>query len=245
MLDYPVLTPENVRFHHTLAGPMTRLLAWLLDLLVVIGILGVVGMIFGVAAAVFGEYATAVYGIVAFVLSTGYWIVLEHRMEGRTLGKRALGLRVVGEKGLRLTLGQVVLRNLLRLVDLLPGPGAVGALFCLLHPEHRRVGDLVAGTLVVRERRVPPPEAIRGAVKLAQRGREVKLPRDLRRRVPPAERELLLDLCMRRDALDDGVRLQLFEQAAARYRDRLTLDQERELSDENLVLALTAKLFEG
>lgn len=244
MLDYPVLTPENVRFHHTLAGPGTRLLAWLLDLLVVMGLLGVVGIVFAIAAEIFGDYATAVYGIVAFVLSTGYWIALEHRWEGRTLGKRALGLRVVGERGLRLTLGQVILRNLLRLVDLLPGPAAVGGLFCILHPEHRRVGDLVAGTLVVRERRVPAPERIRGATKLAARGPKLSLPRDLRRRVPPAERELLLDLCMRRDALDDGVRLQLFAQVAARYRDRLQLDQDVVLSDENLVLALTARLFE-
>lgn len=243
MLDYPVLTPENVRFHHTLAGPGTRLLAWLLDLLVVAGLLGVVGMVFGVAAAIVGDYATAVYGIVAFVLSTGYWIVLEHRWEGRTLGKRALGLRVVGEKGLRLTLGQVVLRNLLRLVDLLPGPGGVAAAFLLFHPEHRRVGDLVAGTLVVRERKVPPPERIRGTGKLAQRGARVALPRDLKRRVPPPERELLLDLCMRRDALEDGVRLELFGEIAALYRDRLDLDQDSVLSDENLVLALTTALY--
>ncbi len=244
MLDYPVLTPENVRFHHTLAGPGTRLMAWLLDLLVVMGLLGVVGMVFAIAAAIVGEYATAVYGIVAFVLSTGYWIVLEHRWDGRTLGKRALGLRVVGERGLRLTLGQVVLRNLLRLVDLLPGPAAVGALFCILHPEHRRLGDLVAGTLVVRERKVGAPERIRGATELAQRGARVTLPRDLRRRVPPAERELLLDLCMRRDALDDAVRMDLFGRVAADYRDRLSLDQGSELSDENLILALTARLFE-
>jgi uncharacterized RDD family membrane protein YckC len=244
MLDYPVLTPENVRFHHTLAGPGTRLLAWLLDLLVVMGLLGVVGIGFGIAAAIVGDYAGAVYGIVSFVLASGYWIVLEHRWDGRTLGKRALGLRVVGERGLRLTLGQVVLRNLLRLVDLLPGPAAVGALFCTLHPEHRRVGDLVAGTLVVRERRVPAPERIRGASSLALRGAAPVLPPDLRRRVPPAERELLLDLCMRRDALDDGVRLELFATAAARYRDRLGLDQGAEMSDENLILALTARLFE-
>ena len=146
--------------------------------------------------------------------------------------------------GLRLTFGQVVLRNLLRLVDLLPGPGGVGALFILLGRRHRRLGDLVAGTLVIRERRVPPPERLRG---LAGEGRDLRkelaLPPDLARRIPPPERELLLDLCMRRDALDESVRLRLFGELAEDYRETLGLEQRPGISDEKLVLLLTSELF--
>lgn len=245
MLDHPIDTPENVRFHFTIAGPGTRLMAWALDMLLVALAFVVLAMILGLASALVGGYAMAAMTISGFILLTGYWILLESVWDGRTVGKRAFGLRVVGERGLRLTFGQVALRNLLRLVDLLPGPGGVAALFILLGRQHRRLGDLVAGTLVIRERRVPPPERLRGLVgKGRDARRELGLPADLARRIPPAERELLLDLCMRRDALDESVRLQLFGEVADDYRQTLGLRQGIGVSDEKLVLLVTAELFE-
>lgn len=245
MLDYPIDTPENVRFHYTLAGPGTRLAAWMLDMVLVVALFMVLAMIFGLASAIFGDYATAAFAIASFVLLSGYWIILELIWDGRTVGKRALSLRVVGERGLRLTLGQVVMRNLVRFVDMLPGPAGTGALCLLLGREHRRLGDLVAGTLVIRERKVPPPERIRSLVGERRRGGpEIKFPGDLVRRVPPEERELLLDLCMRRDALDDSVRHGLFAEVAVHYRLLLGLPQATGLSDEKLVLLLTAEIFE-
>ena len=245
MLDHPIDTPENVRFHYTIAGPGTRLLAWSLDMLLVAVLFLVLSMILGLASALVGGYAIAALMISGFVLITGYWILLEALWDGRTVGKRAFGLRVVGERGLRLTFGQVALRNLLRLVDLLPGPAGVAALFILLGPQHRRLGDLVAGTLVIRERRVPPPERLRGLTGEGRdAGRKLGLPADLARRIPPAERELLLDLCMRRDALDESVRLQLFGELAEDYRQTLDLSQGIGVSDEKLVLMVTAELYQ-
>jgi uncharacterized RDD family membrane protein YckC len=192
-----------------------------------------------------GGYVQAVLGVFTFVVVTGYWITFEYRWQGRTPGKRMFGLRVVGERGLRLDLGQIVLRNLLRMVDLMPGFGGIGASFLVLHREHRRLGDLVAGTLVVRERRVPAPERLRsvlGGVRVKQR----LLPMDARRRLTPAEREFLLDLCLRRDALDDRVRMDLFRTVAADLRARLEPDEgdTEGLSDEKLVLIVTAELYE-
>ena len=245
MLDYPIDTPENVRFHHTLAGPGTRFMAWLIDIVLVVLLLIVLSMIFGVAAAIVGEYATAIFALTSFALFSGYWILLELLWDGRTVGKRALGLRVIGERGLRLTFGQVVLRNLVRFVDMLPLFGGVAACFMLLGREHRRLGDLVAGTVVVRQRRVPPPARIRGLAGERRSGSaELDVGPAALRRVSPAERDLLLDLCMRRDALDDGVRHRLFAEAATRYRERLGLAQQQGVSDEKLVLLLTAALVE-
>jgi uncharacterized RDD family membrane protein YckC len=244
MLEYPIDTPENVRFHYTIAGPGTRLLAWLLDMVLVVMGFVVLAMVLGLAAAIVGDYAVAVLVVAGFILQTGYWILFETLWDGRTVGKRAFGLRVVGERGLRLTFGQVVLRNLLRLVDLLPGPGGVAALFMLFGRQHRRLGDLVAGTLVIRERRVPPPERLRGLAGERSKRGVLDLPADVTRRIPAAERELLLDLCMRRDALDESVRLKLFEDVAADVRERLELTQQAGISDEKLVLLLTAELFE-
>jgi len=246
MLDYPIDTPENVRFHYTIAGPGTRFAAWLIDMVLVTIAFLVLAMILGVVGVVFGEnLATAALAITAFVLWSGYWILLEAFWGGRTFGKRALGLRVVGERGLRLRFGQVVLRNLIRVVDLLPGPGGVAAIFMLAGREHRRLGDLVAGTLVIRERRVPAPERIRGlAGERRGRGPALEFPGDLVRKVPPAERDLLLDLCMRRDGLDDGVRHRLFAEVASHYRPLLALKQADGVSDEKLVLLMTAEIFE-
>jgi hypothetical protein len=192
-----------------------------------------------------GGYVQAVLGVFSFLVVTGYWIVFEHRWQGRTPGKRMFGLRVVGERGLRLDLAQIVLRNLLRLVDLMPGFGGIGASFLVLHPEHRRLGDLVAGTVVVRERRVPAPERLRSVLGGGRIERRL-LPVDARRRLTPAEREFLLDLCLRRDALDDRVRMELFKTVAVDLRARLEpreVDNEG-LSDEKLVLIATAELYE-
>jgi len=247
MLDYPVTTPENVQFHFTLAGPGTRLLAWLIDFFVVLGLLSIFGAILGIAEALVGKYATAVYIVVGLVVFEGYWIALEHFGEGRTIGKRALGLRVVGERGLRLSFGQVVLRNLLRPADMLPILGGVAGAATVLQPEHRRLGDLVAGTLVIRERKVPPPQRIAGITAARDRrqgARPLDLPPALLRKIPTAEREFLLDLCLRRDKLDEQVRLALFAEVGAHYRESLDLTTDQAVSDEKIVLELTAKLWE-
>ena len=240
------MTPENVRFHYTLAGPGSRLAAWLVDLSVVLLLVSLLGTVMGFAALWFGSYALAVYGVASFVLFMGYWIVLEMRWQGRTLGKRLLGLRVVGELGLPLDFSQVLLRNLLRTVDLVPGAAGVAVLFCALQRHHRRLGDLVAGTLVVRERRPPRPAAIlrgEGADELSACREALALPADLRRRVSREEREFLLDLCRRRDGLLDSVRLPLFEEVASSYRELLGLRQPAGISDEKLVLAICAELL--
>jgi uncharacterized RDD family membrane protein YckC len=247
VLDYPVTTPENVRFHFTLAGPGTRLLAWLIDTFVLIGILSVIATIIGIFEAFFGSYATAAYVLGALVISEGYWIGLEHFGDGRTVGKRALGLRVVSERGLRLSFGQVVLRNLLRPVDMLPAFGGLGGTSSILQGQHRRLGDLVAGTLVVRERKVLPPQRIAGITGTRDRrqgARPLELPGSILRRVPPVEREFLLDLCLRRDKLDEQVRLALFRDVAAHFRELLDVTSDKGTSDERFVLELTAKLWE-
>ncbi len=220
------------------------MMAWLLDMVLVTLLFILLAIVFGVAAAFIGDYATAAFFVMTLFLYTGYWVVLELWWDGRTIGKRAFSLRVVGERGLRLTFGQVALRNLLRFIDILPGPAGLGAIFVLFGRQHRRLGDLVAGTLVIRERRVPPPERIRVLAGGSARGTTLNLPADLGRRIPPAERDLLLDLCMRRDALDESVRHRLFEEVATHYRILLDVNQEMGISDEKLVLLLTSELYE-
>jgi len=242
MLQYPVLTPENVRFHYRLAGPGTRLLAWLVDILLVGLLIVVTSLIHQLVQQVFGGYANAILGLWVFFLISGYWILFEFFGGGVTPGKRMMSLRVIGDRGLRLTFGQVVLRNLVRFVDMLPGPGGVAAISMALHPQHKRLGDIVAGTLVIRERRTRPPERIRGLASAATGGQEVSS-RSLAE-LSREERGLLINLVFRRDKLADQVRLELFSKVAARLRDLPGLEGQDALSDENLVLAVSAALLD-
>jgi len=215
---------------------------------VVLLLMLVFGTVMSLAFLWLGHYALAVYAVGSFLLFLGYWIVLEYRWHGRTLGKRLLGLRVIGELGLPLDFSQVLLRNLLRTVDLLPAGAGVAALFCSLQIHHRRLGDLVAGTLVVRERRPPRPEGIlkgEGADDLGACRIALALPADIKRLLGREEREFLLDLCQRRDELLDGVRLPLFSEVAACYRRRFGLHQPRGISDEKTVLAICDELLRG
>jgi hypothetical protein len=79
--------------------------------------------------------------------------VLEYYMGGQTLGKRWLGIRVIKENGQGITFLASLIRNLFRLIDNLPFGYFLGGLVCFFHPGDKRIGDMVAGTIVVRENR--------------------------------------------------------------------------------------------
>jgi uncharacterized RDD family membrane protein YckC len=242
MLEYPVITPENVRFHYRLAGPGTRLVAWLIDMVLVALAMVVISIGYALALPLLGGYANAALGLAGFLLVSGYWIAFEYFATGVTPGKRALGLRVIGDLGLPLTLGQVVLRNLVRFVDLLPGPGTVAAVTMVGHPQHKRLGDVVAGTLVIQERRRGAPEQIRG-LSGGEGGGSVVSALGLAA-LSQAERGLIVELSFRRDRLEDSVRLGLFSEVAERLRSLPGAEVHRALSDENLVLATSAALLD-
>ncbi len=149
-------TPERIRFSCRLAGPAQRASAYLIDLLIRAGVLSVVTSLllaFGVnGGSTLSGVGTGLLIVAVFALEWGYYVVSELTLNGQSLGKRALGLRVVRSDGLPIGLGDSVLRNLLRAADFLPSGYALGALCMGVDPRFRRLGDLVAGTLVVSER---------------------------------------------------------------------------------------------
>jgi uncharacterized RDD family membrane protein YckC len=102
-------------------------------------------------------FAAAVWTVLAFLLFVGYDITFEVLASGRTPGKRMNGLRVVREDGGPVTFPISAVRNVLRIVDILPGTYLVGIASILIAKRNQRLGDLAAGTLVVRERKVAPP----------------------------------------------------------------------------------------
>ena len=127
-----ILTPEGISFTQHLAGPVTRFLASAIDLAGIALAAGIFSQVLLLAAIVNADFALAARTLSYFVVSIGYSILLEWIWRGQTLGKRVLKIRVIDAEGFRLRPSQIVIRNLLRVVDLLPAFYAVGGLCCAL-----------------------------------------------------------------------------------------------------------------
>lgn len=183
-----VETPEQVSLGLQLAGLGSRVLATIVDWMVValLFIAAVFAMALASLPGMGGAWLTALFVIVFFLLQWGYFALFEAFRKGQTPGKRMVGIRVVMDTGHPVTVQAAIIRNLIRIVDLQPGfSGLVGVAFMLFHPQARRLGDMVAGTVVARGARSgtprdiaepppPPPSSnatrvtsLRGAARLA------------------------------------------------------------------------------
>jgi uncharacterized RDD family membrane protein YckC len=155
-------TPEGVALELILAGLGSRFLARLLDTLIQIGV--IVALAFGVGIA--GDsrpgVITAILIVLVFLIIFAYDIAFETLNHGRTLGKQAAGIRVVGLTGEPVRFLASAVRNIARILDFLPGLYLVGTISIIATARDQRVGDLAAGTLVMRDRfpgmtRTPAP----------------------------------------------------------------------------------------
>jgi uncharacterized RDD family membrane protein YckC len=152
--DLIISTPERVAFQYEIAGIGSRFLAQIIDSLVIAVVLIAITILAGALGGIFqsGELALLVEVILGFILLAGYFLVSEAAWNGQTLGKRSARLRVVGDHGEPLTLGQATIRNLVRIVDFLPFFYAIGMLTLFINGRGKRLGDFAAGTLVVRDK---------------------------------------------------------------------------------------------
>ncbi len=144
-----VNTPEGVLLELTLAGLGTRMTAQIVDGLIKGGILLGALLIVG-----FAEITPLLLLTLIPILFFGYELVFEAIWSGRTPGKRSSGIRVVRSDGGPITFTASVVRNLLRIVDQLPVGYGVGAVLVFTTNKNQRLGDLAAGTVVVRERKL-------------------------------------------------------------------------------------------
>ncbi|KOQ73874.1 membrane protein [Stenotrophomonas maltophilia] len=156
-----VVTPEGVPLQLPAAGPVPRAMAWLIDLGVRIAVL----VLMSIPLALLDTFGSGLGLVLMFLVYWAYPIVCEARW-GRTLGKRALGLRVLARDGAPVGWMAAITRNLLRTVDMLPFGYALGLVSSLFDPHGRRLGDLVAGTVVVHAPvlYLPPPPTIDSAL---------------------------------------------------------------------------------
>lgn len=145
----PVETPEGVGIQYRLAGPSPRACAWLLDLCIRAVVLFVFSMIIGFAGVVMGQAAMGLTLIFMFALEWLYPVLFEVFNDGQTPGKQIMKLRAVHENGTPIGWSASLLRNLLRTADLLPFGYFTGLLVMLFSERFQRLGDMIAGTVVI------------------------------------------------------------------------------------------------
>jgi len=145
-----IITPEGVVLEMGLAGVGSRILAAIVD--TVIQYLIILGLV-AVAVATGSYVAVTIMVSLSAAFFFGYHIAFEVLNNGRTPGKAAAGVRVVDGEGGPVRLGASFARNLMRLIDMLPGIYLAGLIAVLASPKSQRLGDMVADTLVVYERR--------------------------------------------------------------------------------------------
>lgn len=157
-------TPELVAIEMPLAGIGSRFIAILVDSLILGGALILLGVLFVfiVASLAAAGLNSATWGIgililIFFLLNWGYFALFEAFNNGRTPGKRVAKIRVIHQSGRGISFVESLGRNLVRFIDYLPGFYGVGIVVIFLNKRSQRLGDMVAGTLVVRESDVEAP----------------------------------------------------------------------------------------
>lgn len=232
-------TPEQTSLDFAIAGIGSRFLALALDTLIQILVGFIVGFGGGMVVAALTAAApkSAIWGMAIlvlffFLLYFGYFAFFEIIWNGQTPGKRKAGIRVIKDSGRPLTPAESIARNLLRIVDWLPGFYAVGIASALFTKENKRLGDLIAGSLVVRESSfsdlkpvwqtaqapIIPVSAPLGAANLT------------------LEESALIDSFLsRRSELDFDVRVRMAEQILQRLKPKLTLPGDNSLSTETIL----------
>ncbi len=236
---HAIRTPENVVFEFERAGVASRALAWSIDLAVMASAITAASCVVSAFQSLAGGFALALLSIAVFLVQWWYGALAEWWSGGRTIGKRVVGLRTLDARGLRLGFAQAVVRNLVRVVDLLPGLYFVGGVCALLDPAGRRLGDLAADTIVVRERRAPEPSRLVAPAERAHAFLRDPLVAHAARRVAPVEREAMVALSLRREGLPLPVRHALFQRLGAHLEARLGIARPPHFSEEKFVLLLT------
>lgn len=158
-------TPENVVFGYDVAGIGSRFLAALVDTAIISGLVILVLITASLVLSMLntldeiilgGDRAVgivlAIASFLAFAFFWGYYVFFELLWNGQSPGKRLVGLRVIGTNGQPVGITEAVLRNLVRIIDLLPGTYGIGVITMFLNDRSRRLGDFAAGTLVVYDR---------------------------------------------------------------------------------------------
>jgi len=257
--DIAVLTSENVRLNYSLAGMGSRVVAFLLDSIIVVLTMGGVTVIFlaiDPATVNFAEIESTaqsflgmIFIILIFLIIWGYYFFFEWLNWGQTPGKSALGIRVASADGAPAGVTACAIRNIVRVIDLMLAGVGVTFFVMIFTPRYQRLGDLAAGTVVVKRRQLSFDTVLNAArsadqaafyaqQEAAARAQTMYRPgsniteTNLKIRIDDSERVLIEKFIERRHMLPVDVRRKLARDLAARIRSRLPGDALGHLDDE-------------
>jgi uncharacterized RDD family membrane protein YckC len=234
-------TPEQIPLEFALAGVGSRFLALAFDTVLQAAAVAVLAALafaasrvasFSISTAGLGTWAIAGLLLAGFVVYSGYFAIFESIWTGQTPGKRLVGLRVIDVSGRPITVYAALIRNLMRIVDQVPGIYAVAILAVLITRRQQRIGDLAAGTVVVHERLGGSSPDVRRVASAARHGAH---------RLTPEEIVLIEGFLRRREELSSWVRLQNARRIAERMAKRLELPPTGRQDDERLLEELAAE----
>jgi len=241
-----IRTPEGIEFALPLAGPISRMLAFTLDMLVVATIWYAARQMLAPLGFFGKDFSDAILILAYFAISMLYMMLAEWLWRGQTVGKRLLRLRVVDAAGMRLEPSQVIVRNLLRFVDQLPAFYLLGGVTCVVSKHRQRLGDLAAGTAVIRAPKLSRPDLDQILGGKYNSLAEIRhLAARLRQKVRPEMGSIALEALLRRDEIEPKARLALFEDLAGHFRGVVEYPPEvvEQLSDEQYVRNVVEILF--
>ncbi|HXM97473.1 MAG TPA: RDD family protein [Candidatus Dormibacteraeota bacterium] len=239
-------TPEQTTLDFAVAGIGSRFLAIAYDLLIqtVVGIIVGIGGAFALGGISAVAPKAAIWGgalliIFYFLLYFGYFPFFEILWNGQTPGKRKIGIRVIKDSGRPLTPAESIGRNLMRIVDWLPFLYGVGIVSAFLTDGNKRLGDLLVGSLVVRETSLKELTPIWHAAPLPGAGASLSTGPLGAYRLSPEECALIESFLSRRSSLDYDVRRRMAEEVYRKIKDRLTLSADTTLSAERVLEGLS------
>jgi len=221
-------------------------MAWVIDFFVIIAISCGVSQLASVLMLVSSDFANGITVVAYFVVSVGYGMFAEWMFRGQTIGKRFLRLRVMDSGGLKLQFHQIVMRNLLRFVDMLPVAYLFGGISCLVTKRAQRLGDIAANTIVVHNpKHVEPDLDQLLSGKFNSLRQYPHLEARLRQRVTPDEARMALQTLIRRDELEPNARIKLFSELADHFRQIVSFPPEavEAMPDEQYVHNVADILF--
>jgi uncharacterized RDD family membrane protein YckC len=182
-----------------------------------------------------GMWFLAIIVLAYFVLYFGYFTIFEVIWNGQTPGKKKEGLRVIKDSGRPISPSEAVGRNLMRIVDQLPAFYAIGISSVLLSRQNKRLGDVVAGTIVVHEKSL---EDAKPVWQSPQAGQAAPATTYGSERLTPEEFALIEAFLNRRSSLPGDVRFRMADQIAKQIRPKLSLPPGELLYSEKLLEAV-------
>ncbi len=235
-----IKTPEGVTFNLKLASLPRRMFAFLVDLLLISAVMGTIsGFIDSFFSLIFSKMvAVAINALISFCVVQLYWIITEYKWGGRTVGKKLFKIKVIDSEALPLTFSQVLLRNLLRIVDLLPIGYATGLITAFFTKKTTRLGDIAASTLVVENKlNIQPELQYFSPSKYNFLRTNPLLMAKIRDQISKEEQQLLLNLFGRKGKLLIEEKVKVFQLAKDYFCERFNLPIEATsgLSDEKVL----------